>query len=135
MILSPKTFFSGEEEGMVGVQDQGWSIPPAAKKTRKKSKKNMLATRFSTRAPSDGIPIQEKAMLRMRIKNLEDKGKTSSSNPFTILNNASDDHISSVINQLDIVVDDMKILYLLLKQRNVLEGLLLKLTTELIFNP
>lgn len=78
-------------------KDQGWSIP-VVKKTRKKGKHNLVSTRFSSRAPRDGILIQEKAMARMKIKNLESQSNTSSCNPFIILNNASDEHIRSVVD-------------------------------------
>ena len=59
----------------------------------------MMATRASSRVRRDGIPIATKAA--NRIKALNDAARTSSKNPFTILNNTSNNALGKVIIDLD----------------------------------
>jgi hypothetical protein len=94
---------SDEEE-----DTQGWVVQTAKKKKRKISKKKgqtVVETRASTRVPRDGVPIAAKAMARAKEKN--DLQKGTSSNPFTILNNAPTVHLRNVMLDLDLACDDI----------------------------
>ena len=80
--------------------DQGWEKPPSRKKKLKPTKpKVTIATRASSRIPRDGIPVAEKAMKRAQERD------ELTGNPFTILNNASNDDLRKIALDLDINSD------------------------------
>ena len=80
--------------------DQGWEKPPSRKKKLKSTKpKVTVATRASSRIPRDGIPVVEKAMKRAQERD------ELTGNPFTILNNASNDDLRKIALDLDINAD------------------------------
>lgn len=64
-----------------------------------------MATRTSDRIPRDGVPIVEKATARAAAKN-NISGMQHSSNPFTILNSTPTIVLQSVMNDLNIVMED-----------------------------
>ena len=83
-----------------------WESPPAKKKKIKAAKpKVVIATKTSSRIPRDGIPIADKAMKRVQEKNSLHPG--TSKNPFTILNNTSDEVLGKIIYDLDITFENM----------------------------
>jgi hypothetical protein len=64
----------------------------------------VIATRASSRIARDGIPILEKATKRAREKN-QLQG-TSHPNPFLILNNESNENLSTVMKDIGIVLEN-----------------------------
>jgi hypothetical protein len=75
-----------------------------ARKEKKKNRRNIpvIAIRVSSRIARDGIPILEKATKRAREKN-QLQG-TSRSNPFLILNNESNENMSTVMKDIGIIL-------------------------------
>ena len=67
----------------------------------------MVATRTSSRVPRDGIPIATKAANRAKAKNTI-TGTITTTNPFTVLNNASTAFLEKVIIDLDIEVENVE---------------------------
>lgn len=67
----------------------------------------MVASRTSSRVPRDGIPIATKAANRAKAKNTI-TGNTTTSNPFTILNNVPTASLEKVILDLDIEVENVE---------------------------
>lgn len=87
------------------LEDEGW-VAPKAKKAKKGGKKKVLvATRTSNRIPRDGVSIAAKAMARAKTIN-DISGKKVPPNPFTVLNSASNEELFSVINDLDISLNN-----------------------------
>ena len=67
----------------------------------------MVATRTSSRVPRDGIPIATKAANRAKAMNTI-TGAITTTNPFTVLNNASTAFLEKVIIDLDIEVENVE---------------------------
>jgi len=85
---------------------QGWQSPKT-KKSKKKNRKVIVATRASSKVPRDSIPIATKAANRVMAKN-SISGNNSVSNQFTLLNNTPTACLEKVIVDLDIEVDNME---------------------------
>ncbi|GJN20625.1 hypothetical protein PR202_gb08025 [Eleusine coracana subsp. coracana] len=95
-----------KEEKEMKATGHGWPLSLARKKTKKtRVKKFTEPTRRSTRILQDGVPILKKASTGAKVKNLESEG-TTPSNPFLILGETPDDVISSIIESLDIEMED-----------------------------
>jgi hypothetical protein len=60
----------------------------------------VVASRVSNRTPRDGIPIAERASMRMSARN--NNSGMITQNLFIVLNNTPDDMLQSVIDDLDI---------------------------------
>jgi len=84
----------------------GWESPSRKKKSKGAKKKVVVATRVSSRIPRDGIPIADKAMKRARERD------ELTGNPFTILNNTSNDSLKEIA--LDLDIDDSFLMRILL---------------------
>lgn len=84
--------------------NQGWKAPKSRKSKKLKRKHVVVASRTSNRIPRDGIPIAEKASRRAMER--DTVSGTTNKNPFTVLNNTSNDIFQSVMVDLDIKVDD-----------------------------
>lgn len=78
----------------------------APKHRREKKKGPAVATRASTRIPKGGGPILEKATKRMHERDAL-LGGNKNFNPFTILEKVPNSHISNVMKDLDIEVDNI----------------------------
>lgn len=102
---------------------QGWVVQSTKKKKRKETSKKsrpVVATRASSRVPRDGVPIASKAMARVREKNDLQKGTTS--NPFTILNDALDKYLSKVMSDLDIAYKDINVQINIFKAEEIIRA-------------
>jgi hypothetical protein len=99
-IMEQVELYHTEEDG-----EQEWE-KALSKKGKKKSRRNfpVIATRASSRIARDGIPILEKATKRAREKN-QLQG-TSRPNPFLILNNESNENLSTVMKDIGIVLEN-----------------------------
>jgi len=86
---------------------QGWQSPKSKKSKKKNMRQLMVATRTSSRVPRDGIPIATKAANRAKAKNTI-TGTITTTNPFTVLNNASTAFLEKVIIDLDIEVENVE---------------------------
>ena len=84
----------------------GWESPSRKKKSKGAKKKVVVATRVSSRIPRDGIPIADKAVKRARERD------ELTGNPFTILNNTSNDSLKEIA--LDLDIDDSFLMRILL---------------------
>lgn len=85
--------------------NQGW-LSPRPRKTKKKNRKVVVATRTSQRIPKDGISITQKATSRAIAKNSM-AGNNKQSNPFTVLSNTSVS-LPEVLSDLNIVGDNVE---------------------------
>jgi hypothetical protein len=99
-IMEQVELYHTEEDG-----EHEWE-KALSKKGKKKSRRNfpVIATRASSRIARDGIPILEKATKRAREKN-QLQG-TSRPNPFLILNNESNENLSTVMKDIGIVLEN-----------------------------
>lgn len=86
-------------------RDQGWTLSGPKRKDRK-PKQPAVATRTSSRIPKSGGPILEKATRRMQERD-ELLGGNKPQNPFTVFDNVPRAHISTVIKDLGIEVEDI----------------------------
>jgi hypothetical protein len=84
---------------------QEWKSPRSKKSKKHKKNKVVVASRTSSRIPRDRIPIAEKATRRVIEKN--NISGITSQNPFTILNNSTNDALHSVISDLDIDIENV----------------------------
>jgi len=80
---------------------QGWQISSNKKTRKKKPRQVVVATRANKRMSRDGMPIAEKATSRA-IAKTNISGISSSSNPFTVLNDTPTEFLHAVINDLNI---------------------------------
>jgi hypothetical protein len=84
---------------------QEWKSPRSKKSKKHKKNKVVVASRTSSRIPRDRIPIAEKATRRVIEKN--NISGITSHNPFTILNNSTNDALHSVISDMDIDIENV----------------------------
>lgn len=97
ILLDDISYLSNVFDAKVG--SQGWRAP---KSRKAKKPKIVVASRNSNRVSRDGVPIAEKAAKRAAAK---DTGN-STKNPFTILNNTSNEELIAVIQDPDIEISD-----------------------------
>lgn len=82
---------------------QGWQVSKS-KKIKKKKKKVVVATRTSARIPWDGVPIVVKATQRAMAR---DDVAGTTNNPFTVLSNTSNSVLHSVVDDLDLEMENV----------------------------
>jgi alpha/beta superfamily hydrolase len=97
-MMDVESFLDKDSEG----EHTEWHAPKSRK--FKKPKKVVMATRTSSRIPTDGIPIAEKAAQRAMEKNTI---AGINSNPFTILNNCPNSVLQNVIADLDLEIGNV----------------------------
>lgn len=94
------SFSFQSKDSELDTDGQGWQKSKSRKVKKSKKKHIVRATRTSSRIPRDGVSIAEKAT--KRAMNRDNISGISSTNPFIILNNASNDDLHSVMLDLDL---------------------------------